>query len=552
MSRFPSSRTSLPLFALTFLFSTWATGQEDHKLIASDGAEEDFFGSSVAVWGDIAVIGAFQDDDNGLDSGAAYVFEVSTGEQLAKLLPSDGSFDDEFGWSVGVHDEIAIIGAPDDVSDDAISGSAYLFDVTTGAQLAKLLPSDGEEGDSFGRSVAICNDFAIVGAFAADDNGTDSGSAYIFDLATGAQLAKLLPSDGSSFDYFGIAVAISGDRAIVGASYADDNGPASGAAYVFDVMSGIQIAKLLPSDGEMQDFFGQAVAIHGGDAIVGAFRDDDNGFESGSAYLFDVNTGTERAKLLASYGAADDYFGWSVGINDGIAIVGAPYNDSQGMGSGAAYLFDVATGAQTSMLLPSDSANYDTFGWSVAICDDDALVGAKFDDDNGSGSGSAYLFLGSDLGPGSSFCFGDDSQAACPCGNIGGEGEGCANGLGNGALLTGSGSASLSDDDLVLTTSQLTPGSGLYFQGNNAVNGGDGNPFGDGLRCAGGSVRRIEVTFANTGNDLTTSTSVSIATQGDVSVGQTRHYQYWYRDSLGSPCSSGFNLSNAYEVTWTL
>ena len=499
MSRFPSSRTSLPLFALTFLFSTWATGQEDHKLIASDGAEEDFFGSSVAVWGDIAVIGAFQDDDNGLDSGAAYVFEVSTGEQLAKLLPSDGSFDDEFGWSVGVHDEIAIIGAPDDVSDDAISGSAY-----------------------------------------------------IFDLATGAQLAKLLPSDGSSFDYFGIAVAISGDRAIVGASYADDNGPASGAAYVFDVMSGIQIAKLLPSDGEMQDFFGQAVAIHGGDAIVGAFRDDDNGFESGSAYLFDVNTGTERAKLLASYGAADDYFGWSVGINDGIAIVGAPYNDSQGMGSGAAYLFDVATGAQTSMLLPSDSANYDTFGWSVAICDDDALVGAKFDDDNGSGSGSAYLFLGSDLGPGSSFCFGDDSQAACPCGNIGGEGEGCANGLGNGALLTGSGSASLSDDDLVLTTSQLTPGSGLYFQGNNAVNGGDGNPFGDGLRCAGGSVRRIEVTFANTGNDLTTSTSVSIATQGDVSVGQTRHYQYWYRDSLGSPCSSGFNLSNAYEVTWTL
>ena len=552
MSRFPSSRTSLPLFALTFLFSTWATGQEDHKLIASDGAEEDFFGSSVAVWGDIAVIGAFQDDDNGLDSGAAYVFEVSTGEQLAKLLPSDGSFDDEFGWSVGVHDEIAIIGAPDDVSDDAISGSAYLFDVTTGAQLAKLLPSDGEEGDSFGRSVAICNDFAIVGAFAADDNGTDSGSAYIFDLATGAQLAKLLPSDGSSFDYFGIAVAISGDRAIVGASYADDNGPASGAAYVFDVMSGIQIAKLLPSDGEMQDFFGQAVAIHGGDAIVGAFRDDDNGFESGSAYLFDVNTGTERAKLLASYGAADDYFGWSVGINDGIAIVGAPYNDSQGMGSGAAYLFDVATGAQTSMLLPSDSANYDTFGWSVAICDDDALVGAKFDDDNGSGSGSAYLFLGSDLGPGSSFCFGDDSQAACPCGNIGGEGEGCANGLGNGALLTGSGSASLSDDDLVLTTSQLTPGSGLYFQGNNAVNGGGGNPFGDGLRCAGGSVRRIEVTFANTGNDLTTSTSVSIATQGDVSVGQTRHYQYWYRDSLGSPCSSGFNLSNAYEVTWTL
>jgi hypothetical protein len=552
MSRLPSSRTSLPLFALTFLLSPWAAGQEDHKLIASDGAAEDYFGSSVAICGNIAVIGAFQDDDNGLDSGAAYVFEVSTGRQLAKLLPSDGSFDDEFGWSVGVHDEIAIVGAPDDVSGDAVSGSAYLFDVTTGAQLAKLLPSDGEEDDCFGRSVAICNDFAIVGAFADDDNGTDSGSAYLFDLTTGAQIAKLLPSDGSSFDYFGNSVAISGDRAIVGAYFADDNGSSSGAAYVFDVMTGAQIAKLLPSDGEAQDFFGQAVAIHGGDAIVGAFYDDDNGFDSGSAYLFDVNTGTERAKLIASDGAADDYFGWSVGINDGIAIVGAPYNDSQGWGSGTAYLFDVATGTQTAKLLPSDSANYDTFGWSVAISDDNSLVGAKFDDDNGSGSGSAYLFLGQDFGPGSSFCFGDGSQAACPCGNTGGEGEGCANDLGSGALLTGSGSASLMYDDLVLTTSQLTPGSGLYFQGNNAVNGGDGNPFGDGLRCAGGGVRRLEVTFANAGNDLTTSTSVSIATEGDVSAGQTRHYQYWYRDSNGSPCGSGFNLSNAYEVTWTL
>ena len=154
-------------------------------------------------------------------------------------------------------------------------------------------------------------------------------------------------------------------------------------------------------------------------------------------------------------------------------------------------------------------------------------------------------------GPGSSFCSGDGSGTACPCSNTGGAGEGCANDTGSGALLTGSGSASIMSDNLVLSATNLTSGPGLYFQGNNAVNSANGNPFGDGLRCAGGGVRRLEVTFANAGNGFTTQTSISIATDGNVSMGDTRRYQYWYRDSGTSPCGSLFNLSNGYEVTWT-
>ena len=153
-------------------------------------------------------------------------------------------------------------------------------------------------------------------------------------------------------------------------------------------------------------------------------------------------------------------------------------------------------------------------------------------------------------GPGSSYCSGDGSATACPCSNTGGAGEGCANDTGSGAVLTGSGSASIFADDLVLSATNLTPGPGLFFQGNNAVNSGNGNPFGDGLRCAGGGVRRLEVRFSNSGNGFTTQTTVSVSTDGAVGAGQTKRYQYWYRDSGTSPCSSLFNLSNGYEISW--
>ena len=151
--------------------------------------------------------------------------------------------------------------------------------------------------------------------------------------------------------------------------------------------------------------------------------------------------------------------------------------------------------------------------------------------------------------PGSAYCFGDGSGTACPCGNAGGAGEGCANDTGSGSVLSATGSASIAADDLVLSATNLTPGPGLYFQGNNAVNSGNGNPFGDGLRCAGGSVVRLEIRFANSGNNFTTESTLS-AGWLLISAGQTKRYQYWYRDAGTSPCSSLFNLTNGYEITW--
>ncbi len=146
-------------------------------------------------------------------------------------------------------------------------------------------------------------------------------------------------------------------------------------------------------------------------------------------------------------------------------------------------------------------------------------------------------------------CLGDGSGGACPCGNFGATGEGCANSTAAGALLAASGTVSVSAGDLVLTGSQLPAGQpGLFFQGVNAINGGNGNPFGDGLRCAGGGVVRIQVrTASGAGVAFTT---VDVPATGGAAAGDTRYYQIWYRDPVGSPCGTGFNFTPMVRVIY--
>jgi hypothetical protein len=157
---------------------------------------------------------------------------------------------------------------------------------------------------------------------------------------------------------------------------------------------------------------------------------------------------------------------------------------------------------------------------------------------------------------GTVFCFGDGDGGICPCGNVNDgtyfDGQaGCANGANlGGAAMRGSGSESIVEGTAILESSGLEPGQpGLYFQGDNALGGGDGVPFGDGLRCIGGGVVRLEVAYAtSTGYSRT---SVNIAAEGGVSAGETKVYQLWYRNPAASPCGSGFNLTNGFSVTWT-
>lgn len=238
-----------------------------------------------------------------------------------------------------------------------------------------------------------------MGASGNDDDGNYSGSAYLFDVSdlnNPVQIYKLTAADAAAYDVFGLSVAISGSTAIVGAFHDDDVCPSdpdcdSGSAYLFDVATGNQIAKLTSSDATNGDGFGISVAINGNTAIVGAYKND----AAGSAYLFDVsdpNNPVQTYKLTASDAAIGDSFGYSVTVSGNTAIVGAYLDDDAGTNSGSAYLFDVSTGSQIAKLTASDAASIDYFGRSVAITGNTAIVGARLDDDGGTDSGSAYIF----------------------------------------------------------------------------------------------------------------------------------------------------------------
>ena len=188
------------------------------------------------------------------------------------------------------------------VSVGTLGVFAWAAHADLGDELFKLLPDDGAANDGFGISVEISGDTAIVGAWMTDDLGTNAGSAYTFDIATGQQIIEILPIDGAAGDFFGVDVALSGATAIFGACNDDDNGTDSGSAYLFDATTGLQLFKLLPNDGAEGDQFGISVAISGATAIVGAYANEDSGDWTGSAYLFDTTTGVQIAKLLADDG----------------------------------------------------------------------------------------------------------------------------------------------------------------------------------------------------------------------------------------------------------
>ncbi len=237
---------SIILSVLVALFLVAGVHAAEFKLIASDGATDDQLGYSVAIDGDYAIVGAWMDDDNGDDSGSAYIFKrdgTDMWTQQAKLIASDGAAGDYFGCSVAIAGDYAIVGAyGDDVGENNNQGSAYIFEKpgsgwTTMTETAKLTASDGAISDNLGISVAIGDDYAVVGAYGDD---SDTGSAYIFKRAGTSwnQEAKLLASDGAVGDYFGKSVAIDGAYAIVGANGADDD---KGSAYVYDISDEVPI-----------------------------------------------------------------------------------------------------------------------------------------------------------------------------------------------------------------------------------------------------------------------------------------------------------------------
>ena len=299
-----------------------------------------------------------------------------------------------------------MIGAWLDDDAGSTSGSAYVFVRGGGSwsQQAKLTAADAAAGDQFGLSVSVSGDTAVIGAFGDDDAGSTSGSAYVFvrDGGSWSQLAKLTAAGAAAGDQFGLSVSVSGDTAVVGAFGDDDAGSTSGSAYVFvrDGGSWSQLAKLTAAGAAAGDQFGRSVSVSGDTAVIGAWLDDDGGSNSGSAYVFVRGGGSwsQQAKLTAADAAAGDQFGFSVSVSGDTAVVGAAGDDDAGSTSGSAYVFVRSGGAwsQQAKLTAADAAAGDLFGWFVSLSGDTAVIGAFGDDDAGSNSGSAYVFVPED------------------------------------------------------------------------------------------------------------------------------------------------------------
>jgi hypothetical protein len=369
----------------------WGTGG---KLVASDGSAGDELGWTVAISGDTALVGARSDDEAGAGAGSAYVFVRSAGvwTEQQKLTAPEAAADDQFGCSVALSDDTALVGAPnrDEGAEDA--GAAYVFVRSAGVwslQQALTAPEAAAQR-RFGRAVALEGDTAVVGT--SDD--TSAGSAYVFVRTDGAwtEQQALTASDGAQGDLFGVSVALSGNTALVGAIGDSDNGTWSGSAYVF-VRSGdtwTEQDKLVASDAATNQYFGCSVALSGDTALVGAAGDSSG--VSGAAFVFQRSGGewTEQRKLTADVPAIGDSFGVSVALHGDVALAGSMNQD----GRGAAFVF-VRTPddwVQLRKLTASDAALGEELGLSVALSADTALVGAPHDCEKGDNAGAAYVF----------------------------------------------------------------------------------------------------------------------------------------------------------------
>ena len=365
--------------------------------------------------GNTVIVGAYAADPLGyLQAGAAYVFVRVAGawSQQAILIADDKANNDYFGYSVAISNDgnRAIIGAS---QDDSNRGAAYIFtrSGTTWSQEYKIVDANGASNFYFGCAVAMSGngDRVVIGAYADNLGGTSSGAAAIYNrsvIGTWSLASKIQASDAAPSDLFGICVSISrdGSTVLVGAYLDDDQGTSSGSAYVFTEFNNnwTQQAKLLPNDGNVSDNFGRSLSLSGNGniAVISSFLDDTSFSDAGSAYIFTRSgtTWSQYTKITPADPVLEHWFGGCVYINENGTMVALSANgdDSKGTNAGAVYIFTNQGGVWTQFakVTASDTATVDYFGYSLAINTNGTTiaVGTVYDDDKGTNAGAAYIF----------------------------------------------------------------------------------------------------------------------------------------------------------------
>ena len=410
-------RSLVLLACLALALPIMAGWGQQQKITSTPRGVSAQHGNAVAINGNTMVVGARFDSTTANQAGAAYVYRLNGGvwTQEAVLLANDGALGDKFGYSVAISEDTIVVGAFDDDIPNpnpppatfSNAGSAYVF-VRNGTNWAfqqKLTASDAKADQEYGNAVAITGETIAVGDSRADQPASETGAVYIY-RRTGmvwAETQKLLPAGGVIiFDFFGESVAMSGNKLVVGSPGADIPFTGAGSVYVFAEIGGLYVQqdKISIPSGANGDQFGCAVAIEGNTMVGGALQYTpiigQPGFGAAYVYEFNGTSWVSQGRIVASDGASNDRFGYSVAVSNSVIAVGAREDDTTGgLDAGSTYIFTRSSGVWTQQqrLAPTDTATGDRFGSSVAMSFGNLVIGAAEKAlTSPNGQGAAYYF----------------------------------------------------------------------------------------------------------------------------------------------------------------
>ena len=364
--------------------------QPPTTLTAATPVLNSYFGSAVAISNDGStdrmVVGSERYNNY---TGRAYIYDLNGGNEVV-LNASDGANNDYFGDSVAVNGNKVAVGAP--YNDDGGNGSGCIYTYNLdGTGENKIVASDDAASDFFGVSVAMTDTYIFVGA-SGETNG--QGAVYRFDL-DGTNEVKIQASDGGAGDNFGYSIAVGSNRLVVGARFEDDQGNNAGAAYVYN-LDGTNEVKISETDLDPSDYFGAAVAVGDNKVVIGcaSYDGDTNQVsQQGAVFVYNLD-GTNKIKIQPSDGGTDDQFGSAVAVGEGKIFVSSPYWDAGGLqNTGQVYAYNLDGTNEEKLIMPSAVA-YDNIGYqkSLAVGSDRIIVGAQYADPNGQGSAGAAYF----------------------------------------------------------------------------------------------------------------------------------------------------------------
>lgn len=375
-----------------------------NKIVPADIAQEDAFGWSVDIYGNHALIGSVYDDDNGIQSGAAYLFYFDGAQWIehSKIIASDGGFADYFGYAVNIHDGQLIVGAYRDFVGSVRSGSAYVFTQSGNnwVESAKLVPFDPEEEDRFGAKVAIYGDYAAVGAYYRDDYGESSGAVYVYKKSAGEWSfhQKIAPESLQINDLFGTSVALSAEYLYIGSvgfsGYANMSGKVF--IYTLDDDTWILTDEVYPPDPIELQNFGTSLSATDQILAVGAQNDPAVATASGSVYLFENINGNWEflQKIFPSDGHANAKFGNDLAIENDRLVISSIYNNSMSGETGSAYVYTQESSgnwALSAKIVPDDAHDQQRFSAGIGLSGKFAIAGAPYDEEYGYHTGAAYI-----------------------------------------------------------------------------------------------------------------------------------------------------------------